>query len=98
MADHYAQIAPIRDMRQRVGLVARKDETARLCMRQCGPSIHVIDLMALPFCHELRRAMQALFCFDHGAGCEAIFAASVFAELDQVRRAAHRAYNLVELV
>ena len=34
MADDDPKIAPIRDMRQRVGLLARKDETARFRTRQ----------------------------------------------------------------
>ena len=34
MADHDAKIAPVRDMRQRVGLLARKDKTARFRTRQ----------------------------------------------------------------
>ena len=54
--------------------------------------------MAFPFRHEFGGAMQALFGLDHLAGGEAIFAASVLAEFDQIGRAAHRAHDLVELV
>ena len=42
--------------------------------------------------------MQALFGLDHLAGGEAILAASVLAEFDQIGRCAHRAHHLVELL
>ena len=42
--------------------------------------------------------MQALFGLDHLAGGEAVLAASVPAQFDQIGRAAHRAHDLVELV
>ena len=54
--------------------------------------------MALPFRHQFGGAVQALFGLDHVAGGEAILAASVLAEFDQIGRAAHRAHDLVELV
>ena len=54
--------------------------------------------MALPFRHQFGGAVQALFGLDHLAGGEAILAASVLAEFDQIWRAAHRAHDLVELV
>ena len=54
--------------------------------------------MAFPFRHQFGGAVQALFRLDHVAGGEAIFAASVLAEFDQIGRAAHRAHDLVELV
>src|SRR5262249_46546161 len=54
--------------------------------------------MAFPFSHHLSGAVQTLFCLDHGACGEAIFAASVLAEFDQIGCSAHRAYDLVELV
>jgi hypothetical protein len=38
--------------------------------------------MAIPFRHEFGGAVQALFRLDHGAGREAIFAASVLAKFD----------------
>jgi hypothetical protein len=54
--------------------------------------------MALPFGHEFGSAMQALFRLDHGARGEAILAASVLAEFDQIRSTAHRSHHRVELV
>ena len=54
--------------------------------------------MVFPFRHEFDGAMQALFGLDHFARREAIFAASVPAEFDQTRCAAHRAHHRVELV
>jgi hypothetical protein len=57
-----------------------------------------MHLMALPFCHQFTGSVQALFSLDHVEGCEAILAASVLAEFDQVRRAAYRTHDLVELV
>jgi hypothetical protein len=42
--------------------------------------------------------VQALFGLDHVAGGEAVLAASVLSEFDQIRRAAHRAHHCVELV
>ena len=54
--------------------------------------------MAFPFRHQFGRAMQALFGLDHLARSEAILAASVLAEFDQIWRATHRAHDLVELV
>ena len=98
MADHDAEIAPVRDMRQRVGLLARKDKAARFRTRQSGFAVRVTHLMALPFRHQFGGAVQALFGLDHVAGGEAILAASVLAEFDQIGRTAHRAHDLVELV
>ena len=54
--------------------------------------------MALPFSHQFGGAVQAPFRLDHRAGGEAILAASVLAEFDQIGRTAHRAHHLVELV
>ena len=85
-------------MRQRVGLLARKDKTARFRTRQRRSAVRVTHLMALPFRHQFGGAVQALFRLDHLAGGEAIFAASVLAEFDQIGRTAHRAHDLVELV
>ena len=42
--------------------------------------------------------VQAPFGLDHVAGGEAVFAASVPAEFDQIGRAAHRAHHRVELI
>jgi putative addiction module killer protein len=42
--------------------------------------------------------VQALFGLDHVAGGEAVLAASVLSEFDQIGRAAHRAHHGVELV
>ena len=85
-------------MRQRVGLLARKDKTARFRTRQRRFAVRVTHLMALPFRHQFGGAVQALFRLDHLAGGEAILAASVLAEFDQIWRATHRAHHLVELV
>jgi len=54
--------------------------------------------MRLVLGHEFRRAMQALFGLYHLAGGEAVLAASVHAECDQIGRAAYRAHHFVELV
>ena len=98
MADHDAQIAPVRDVRQRVGLLARQDKAAPFRKRQRRFAVRVTHLMALPFRHQFGGAVQALFSLDHLAGGEAILAASVLAEFDQIWRATHRAHDLVELV
>src|SRR5579863_8515038 len=42
--------------------------------------------------------MQALFRLDHLGRGEAIFAAPILAEFDQIWGATHRAYDVVELV
>jgi hypothetical protein len=42
--------------------------------------------------------VQALFGLNHLAGREAILAASVLAEFDQIWRATHRTHDVVELV
>ena len=73
-------------MRQRVGLLARQDKTARFRTRQSAFSVGAMHLMALPFSHQFGGAMQALFGLDHRAGREAILAASVLAEFDQIGR------------
>ena len=98
MADHDTEIAPVRDMRQSVGLFARKDETAHFCMLERRPPVSAVHLMAFASCHEFGGAVQALFRLDHGAGREAIFSASVLAKFDQIGRIAHRAHNFVELL
>src|SRR6516164_1341706 len=98
MADQDAQIAPIRDMGQRIGLLARQDKIARFRTRQGRYAVYLPHVMALPFCHERSGAVQALFGLDHLAGREAILAASVVAEFDQILRTTHRAHDLIELV
>ena len=85
-------------MRKRVDLLARKEKTARFSMRKGRSAIRVPHLMALALGHQFGGAVQALFGLDHGAGGKPIFAASALAEFDQIRRSAHRAHNLVELV
>ena len=85
-------------MRQRVGLLAGKDKTARFRTRQRRLPVGVIHLMAFPFRHQFGGAVQALFRLDHGAGGEAVFAAIILAEFDQIGRIAHRAHDLVELL
>ena len=80
-------------MRQRVGLLARKDKPARFRTRQSGFAIRVTHLMAIPFGHQFGGAVQALFRLDHLARSEAILAASVLAEFDQIGRATHRAHH-----
>ena len=54
--------------------------------------------MAFPFRHQFGGAVQALFGLDHLAGGEAILAASVLAQFDQIGRVAHRAHDGVELL
>jgi hypothetical protein len=51
MADHDPKIAPVRDMRQCVGLLARKDKTARFRPRKSRLPVGVIHLMAITFGH-----------------------------------------------
>ncbi len=48
--------------------------------------------------HQFRRLMQALFGLDHVACREPLFAAHILAEFDQIGRAPHRTYDLVELL
>src|SRR6185312_6894101 len=98
LADHDAHVAPVRDMRQGVGLLARENKTARFPTRKSRFAIRLTHLMAFPFRHEFGGAMQALFGLDHLAGGEAVFAASVPAECDQIWRATYRAHDLVKLV
>jgi len=98
MADHDPKIVPARDVRQRVGLLAGKDETARFRTRKSPSLVGVDNLVPFPFCHESGGAKQALFGLDHVAGGEAIFSASVLAEFDQTGGAAHRTHDLVELL
>ena len=43
-------------------------------------------------------ATEPLLGFDHLARCEPVFAASVLAQRNQVRRSAHRAHRLIELL
>ncbi len=83
---------------KRVGLLARKDKAARFRTRQRRFAVRVTHRMAFPFRHQFGGAVQALFGLDHLAGGEAIFAAPVLAEFDQIGRAAHRAHDRVELV
>lgn len=54
--------------------------------------------MAFPVRHLFSSAMQVLFGLDHLAGREAILAASVLTEFDQIGRATHRAHDLIELI
>jgi hypothetical protein len=98
IADHDREIAPVRDTRKRVDLLARKDNTARFRTRQSGFAIRVTHLMALPFNHQFGGVVQASFRLDHLPRGEPILAASVLAEFDQIGRSAHRAHDLVELV
>ena len=54
--------------------------------------------MAFSFRHEFGGTVQALFGLDHRAVGEAVFAADILAEFDQIGRLAHRAHDLVELI
>ena len=94
IADHDAKIAPVRDMRKRLGLLPRKHKAARFCTRQRHIAVPVADLMAFLLGHEFGGAVQTLFGLDHLAGGEAVLAASVLAEFDQLGRAPHRAHDL----
>src|SRR6516164_8597117 len=85
-------------MRQRVGLLARKDKTARFRTRQNGFAVRATHLMAFPLGHQFGGTVQALFRLDHLESGEPILAASILAEFDQIRRIAYRAHDLVELV
>ena len=98
MAHHDPKIAPVRDMRQRVGLLVREDKTARFRTRKSHFAIPVTHLMAFPVRHQFSDPVQALFRLDHLAGGEAILAASMLSEFDQIWRATYRAHDLVELV
>ena len=46
MADHDAQIVTIRDMRNRVGLLARQDKTAGFRTRQSRSAIRVTEVVS----------------------------------------------------
>ena len=54
--------------------------------------------MAFPLGHQSRGAVQAPFRLDHLPSGEAIIAARVHAEFDQIGRIAHRVHDFVELV
>ena len=96
--DHDTEIASVREMPQRIGLLAGKDKAARFGTRQCRLSVPVTDLVAFPFRHQLGGLVQAPFGLDHVACGEAILTASVSAEFDQIGRVTHRAHHLVELL
>ena len=53
MADHDPKIAPVRDMRQRVGLLAGQNKAALLGIDQGGLAVPVIHPMALPSGHRV---------------------------------------------
>jgi hypothetical protein len=76
IADDNAKIAPVRDMRQRVGLLAGQDKAALFGAPSRLLSA-VVHFMAFALGHQFGRAVQALFGLDHVAGGEAILAASV---------------------
>jgi len=84
IADHNAEIAPVRDIRQRVGLLAGQDKAALFGAGQSGFSVPVADLVPLPLGHYLSGAVQPLFRLDHVAGGEPILTASVLPKLDQI--------------
>ena len=98
IADDNPKVAPVRDMRQRLGLLAGKGQPAIRRARQRGFSAPVIHLMAFALGHHRGGAMQALFGLDHAAAGEAVLPNIVLAEFDKIGRAAHRAHDLVELV
>ena len=98
ITDDDAEIAPVRDMRQRLGLLARKNQAARFRTRQRRFAVPVTHLVAFLIGHEFGGAVQALFGLDHLAGGKAVLAASVRAEFDQLWRAPHRAHDGVELL
>jgi hypothetical protein len=98
MADHDPEIVPVRDMRQRVSLLAGKHKPASFSERQRRFAVRVTHLMALPFSHQFGGTMQALFGLDHLAGGEAILVSSVRAEFDEIWRATYRAHDLAKLV
>ena len=65
ITDDDPQIAPVRDMRQRLGLLSRKHKAARFRARQRRFAVPVADFVAFPLGHEFGGAMQALFRLDH---------------------------------
>jgi hypothetical protein len=77
IADDNAKIAPVRDMRQRVGLLAGQDKAALFGARQCrSRSLSLTSCVPLSAINS-GGAVQPLFGLDHVAGGEPIFAASV---------------------
>ena len=98
IADHDAKIAPVRDMRQRVGLLAGQDKAALFGMCQSGLAVPSFtswrSRSAINSAARCRRCSVSIIC----AGGETVLAASVLAEFDQIGRIAHRAHDLVELV
>ena len=68
IADHDRKIAPVRDMRQRVGLLARQHKAALSAAPEPASRCRVTHLMAFPLGHQFRRAVQALFGLDHLRG------------------------------
>jgi hypothetical protein len=85
-------------MHQGVSLLARKDKAALFGTRHRRLPVGVVHLVAFPFRHEFGGMVQPPFGLDHVAGGEAVFAASVAAEFDQIGRIAHRAHDFVELL
>jgi hypothetical protein len=85
-------------MCQRVGLFARKRKPALFRTRQRRFAVRVTHLMALPSRHLFSRALQALFRLNHLPVREAIVAAKVLAEFNQIGRPAHCAHHRVKLV
>ena len=98
ITDDDAEIATVRDMRQRLDLLAGQDKAALSGTRKGGFTVPIIDRVTLRLGHEFGGAMQALLRLDHLLGGEAILPKCVPAEFDQIGRIAHRAHDLVELV
>lgn len=77
ITDDNAEIARAGDVRQRVGLLYRKDKAALNRAGQSGVAILILHGMAFALGHQLGSPMQALLSLDHLPRGEAVLAASL---------------------
>jgi len=83
-------------MGQRVGLLAGQDKTAHLRAAQVRLLVPVTDLVTFLLGHQFGGAMQGAVRPRSSHGCgEAVLAASVLAESDQIGRTDDRPHDFV---
>ena len=74
MADDEGAIAPVRDVGQRVLLLAGKHEATLFGTRKRCCLVTVVDRMTLARSHRFGCIVQALFCLDNATAGEAVSA------------------------
>ena len=98
IADDDAEILCLRDMLERIALLGRQHHAALSGTRQRRGPFEVTNPVARAVRHRDRRAFEPLFGLDHIAAGEALLAAPVLTQRNEIGRRAHRRDHLIVLL